>query len=200
MHGYRIEPVSILDYIVQRISQGFASTGRQISDLRKAVRVSDAKLDQILAILAGPVDTDPAATVLNLSIEENMKPITRKTTASAGTSLDLQMLDTGKALASISFVDSLQEPTNVAAGATVASTFSSSDAGVIVTDRGDGLNADISLVAPAPVPLPTGVVITAVTTVTNLDGSVLGPFTATGNPIDVIAGGPAGIMMVETAE
>ena len=111
---------------------------------------------------------------------------------------DLQLLDSGSAVATITFVNSVGEPTTAAAGATVATVWNSSDPGVAVTGRADGLNADVKPTITDPnAALPTGVTLSASTTITNLDGTVLGPFTSTGDPIDVVAGGPPGTKITE---
>jgi len=111
---------------------------------------------------------------------------------------DLQLLDNGSAVATITFVDSVGEPTTAQAGATIVTVWTSSDPGVAVTGRADGLNADVKPTITDPnAALPTGVTLSASTTITNLDGTVLGPFTSTGDPIDVVAGGPAGTKITE---
>jgi len=112
--------------------------------------------------------------------------------------VDFQLLDSGKALATISFVDAGGLPTTVQTGATIATVWTSSDPGVVVVGRADGLNADVSPATP-PV-LVTGAVVSASTTITNTDGSIIGPLAAQGNPIDVVAGGPAGMSIAESAQ
>jgi hypothetical protein len=112
--------------------------------------------------------------------------------------LDFTLLDSGKALATISFVDAAGLPTTSQAGASIATVWNSNNSGVVVVGRADGLNADVSPATP-PV-LVSGAVITAGTTITNPDGTIIGPLPASGNPIDVVAGGPAGMSIAETPE
>lgn len=187
--------MSILDRILTAINSGLASLQASADETLAAVQACDHKLDQILQILLEPVA--PAGTTLTITLEDDMTTAKKAVKKAV---LNIQLLDTGKALVTVGFVDSLGETATAAPGATISTSFTSSDPGVTVIGRGDGLTADVALVSPAPNPLPTGVVITSVTTVTNADASVLGPFTATGAPIDVIAGGPAGTTMVEAPE
>lgn len=106
--------------------------------------------------------------------------------------LDFQLLDNGTAVATVSFVDTLGEPTTLSSVSTATTAFTSSDPEVSVTANPDGLTAVIAAVVSPGQPLSTGVTITAVTTITNSDGSTApGPFTST-DQVDVVAGGPAG--------
>ena len=195
---------SILDRIVGAIDAGVSLLTRRHSHTDKLIhsllilgqangrkldllqQSTTSKLDQILSILLEPAAI--AGTVL-LFEGESMTP-----------SADFTFTDDGKALLTVSFVDSIKEPTSPVSGATISTAWTSSDSNVTVTDRGDGLNADVALITPAPTSLPTDVTITAVTTVTNPDGTVLGPFTSTSQPIDVIAGPIAGTVLVVAAE
>ena len=148
-------------------------------------------LQLILSAVAGPAT--PAGVVITLT-EGALKNMAKK---AAGAAVDFQILDNGTATATLSFVDSLGEPTTIQSGATVSTTWTSSDPEISATGSADGLSAALAAVVASGAPLSTGVVITAVTTVTNPDGSTVGPFTATGDPIDVIAGGPAGVQIAE---
>jgi hypothetical protein len=112
--------------------------------------------------------------------------------------VDFTLLDSGKALATIIFVDAAGLPTTPQTGAMIATVWTSSDPSVVVVGRTDGLNADVSPATP-PV-LVTGAVVSASTTIINPDGTTIGPLAASGNPIDVIAGGPAGMSIAETPE
>jgi hypothetical protein len=112
--------------------------------------------------------------------------------------VDFQLLDSGKALATVGFVDAAGLPTTPQSGASIATVWTSSDPGAVVVGRTDGLNADVSPAVP-PV-LVTGAVISASTTITNPDGTTIGPLAASGNPIDVVAGGPAGMSIAESAQ
>lgn len=171
--------MSILDRIVQ---QNFMILG--------AVQANSAKLDQILAILNEPDAIAGAAITLGEG-ENSMAKITKHSGAKAVIG-DFQLLDNGTALGTISFVDSVGEPTVPAAGATVSTSAVSSDPGITASVDATGLVLTLAPTQPLPVPLPTGVTVTATITITNTDGSVVGPFTATTVPIDLEAGGPAG--------
>ncbi len=105
-------------------------------------------------------------------------------------SIDVQILDDGTGLASVSFVDPKGNSIPAPAGSTVA--FTSSDSNVVVTANTDGLSASI---APAG-PLVNDVVITA--TATLADGVTT--FTDS-KQIDVIADAakPAGISLAVSA-
>ena len=65
---------------------------------------------------------------------------------------------------------------------------------VTVSVDATGLIVTAAPASPLPDPLPQGVVITASVTITDTDGSVLGPFTCddSKDPLNVTAGGPAG--------
>jgi len=146
---------------------------------------------KIIDILTVPQTAEVAG--IRITIEdENMAAKVR------ASGVDFQLLDSGKALATIGFVDAAGLSTTVATGATVATSWTSSDPGVVVVGRVDGLNADVSPATP-PV-LVTGAVVSASTTITNTDGTTIGPLTANGDPIDVVAGGPAGMSIAESAE
>ena len=115
-----------------------------------------------------------------------------------GAAIDFQILDNGTATATLSFVDTLNEPAILPQGATVATSWTSSDPQIAVAGNADGMGAVLTSVVNPGDPLKTGIVITGVTTVTLADGTTtLGPFTASGDPIDVIAGGPAGTQIAE---
>jgi len=175
--------MNILLSIYAAIVNGFAG-------LKSQIESANAKLDQILAIL----NEQPATNVItgaqiNLSEGANMQAKKLSKAAAIG---DFQLLDNGTATATISFVDSVGEPTAPVAGATVATNVTSSDPGIVVALDSTGLVITVSPASPLPTPLPTGVTITATPTITNPDGSTLGPFTAVSQPIDLVAGGPAG--------
>jgi hypothetical protein len=156
-------------------------------DSTRAIAESNAaKLDQILAIL----NEDPI-TGASITLTEGAKMLAKKASKAAAIG-DFQLLDNGTATATISFVDSVGEPTAPVAGATVATNVTSSDPGIVVALDSTGLIITVSPASPLPTPLPTGVTITAVPTISNPDGSTLGPFTAVSQPIDLVAGGPAG--------
>ena len=163
---------SILDRILARVNAAL-----------DAVQADSDKLDQILAILEEPAPI--AAAEITLQGASMAKKAMKAT-------VDFKELDNGSATGTISFVDSVGEPTSLAANATCATTATSSDPGLTVVVDSTGLILTITPTVPLASPLPVGVVVSTSTTITNADGSVLGPFAASSQPIDVIAGGPAG--------
>jgi hypothetical protein len=109
--------------------------------------------------------------------------------------VDLQMLDSGTAKATISFVDAAGLATVPVTGATVATTATMSNPAIVATVDPTGLV--VNLAPSVPPVLATGVVLTVSVTITNPDATVLGPFTGTGNPIDVVGSAIAGVSLVE---
>ena len=151
-----------------------------------------AQLDRIEAAVT--TDATPAGVVIELT--EGIKNTMKAKLAKA--SLDFTLLDNGTGTATLSFIDSLQEPTVAPPGSTVASQFTSSSPQVSVTGAADGMSAALAAVVNPGDPLQTGIIVSVSTTITLADGTtVLGPFTANGAPIDIIAGGPAGVQLVE---
>lgn len=114
----------------------------------------------------------------------------------AKAAVDLQMLDNGTATATISFVDAAGLATIPVTGATVATTATMSSPAIVATVGPTGLT--VGLAPSVPPQLVTGVVLTVSVTITNPDNTVLGPFTGTGNPIDVVGSTIAGISLVES--
>ena len=147
-------------------------------------------LQLIFNAVAGPAT--PVGVVI--AFTEGVKLMAKK---AVGAAVDFTILDNGTATATLSFVDALSEPTVLQIGATVSTAWTSSDPEIGVVGSADGMSAALNAIVSPGAPLSKGVVITAVVTVTNADASVLGPFTATGDPIDVIAGGPAGVQIAE---
>ena len=103
--------------------------------------------------------------------------------------IDLQLPDSGTGTATLTFTDSAGLPTALPAG--TVPVWSSSNPAIVLTPSADGTSAQFGPATP-PV-LATAVVLTAVTTLPS--GTVI---TATGQAIDVIGGGPAGVQMVES--
>jgi hypothetical protein len=171
--------VSILDRILTATNNGFAALATQ-RDL------DSARLDQILAILNEP---DPIAGA-DIHFEENMSKLHH----SSKGKLKFVLNDNGTATGTISFVDAAGAATTPAAGATIATTVTSSDPGVTASVDATGLIVSVAPASPLPSPLPLGVVISASVTITNTDGTVLGPFPCddSKDPLNVTAGGPAG--------
>ena len=186
--------MSMLDRILAAIVNGFAQQHSQIDAIANRQVSDSAKLDQILAIL----NEEPATNVIvgaSITLSEGAQMIAKKASRAAVIG-DFQLLDNGTATGTISFVDSVGEPTVPVAGATVATNVTSSDPGIVPSLDTTGLIVTLTPASPIPVPLPVGVVVTCVVTITNPDASVLGPFTVATQPVDLVAGGPAGASIV----
>jgi len=182
--------VSFLDVIYNAVLNGFASQHSMSESLAAKVDAQGQQIAQILAIL----NEAPATNVIvgaSITLIEGADMQAKKISKAAAIG-DFQLLDNGTATATISFVDSVGEPTAPVAGATVATNVVSSDPGIVVALDSTGLVITVSPASPLPTPLPTGVTITATPTITNPDGTTVGPFTAVSQPIDLVAGGPAG--------
>lgn len=178
---------SILDRILVAVEGGEAQQQAVNNVLIAAAQSISAKLDQILSILLEPATITGAE--LTLQGVNGMKAMTHKTGAKA--KVDFVLQDNGTATGTISFVDSVGEPTVTQTGATVATNPVSSDPGVVVSVDATGLVLTIAPASPVPNPLPVGVTITATVIITNPDASTI-TLTAVSDPIDVVAGGPAG--------
>jgi hypothetical protein len=143
----------------------------------------DADLRRVLSLLSPPIQATMTLTINPQGESMSDKPKAVKAT------LDLQLPDSGTGTASLAFVDAAGLPATLPSG--TIPVWSSSNPAIVVTPAADGLSAQFGPSTP-PV-LATGVVITAVTTLPS--GTVI---TATGQPIDVVGGGPTGATMVET--
>jgi len=103
----------------------------------------------------------------------------------------------GTATASVTFQDSTGLPASLPAGATLSNPFTSSDPGIVVEPASDGMSA---LLKPSTPPvLVTGAIITAgPATITLADGSTISIPAAdnSSDPLNVVAGGPAGMKIV----
>lgn len=174
-------------FILDGIYAGIAALLRGQAKLAAAVQSDSDKLDQILKILTA----EPPIAAAEIQFEE-----TEMAKVSHGSKGRLKFVlnDNGTATGTISFVDAVGAPTQPAAGATIATTVSSSDPGVTVSVDATGLIVTAAPATPLPSPLPQGVIVTASVTITNTDASVLGPFTCSNSadPLNVTAGGPAG--------
>jgi hypothetical protein len=181
--------LSQLPNILQRIEYKIDLLQQGQQQIILTVQKNQNLLNQVLNILTAPVPI--AGTVITLEKTKMTKKV-----KVGGTTLDLQILDTGTATGTISFVDSLGEPTVPETGANVSTSVTTSDPGAVASIDSTGLIITISLASPAPNPLPVGVTVTAVTTVSNPDGTTAGPFTAVSPAFDFQAGGPAGTQIV----
>jgi len=179
--------VSILTRIEAAIDKGFAQQKAASDALAATVQLQSSQLAQILEILNEP---DPISGAEIKFKENNMTKLQH----SSHGKLKFKLNDSGTATGTISFFDSVGAPTTPAAGATIATTVTSSDPGVTVSVDATGLIVTAAPASPLPSPLPQGVVVSFTTNVTNTDGSVLGPFTGdnSADPLNVTAGGPAG--------
>jgi hypothetical protein len=125
---------SILDVILRAIRDGFASIGRQISDVRTAVAVSDAKLDQIIGFLALDI-----ADHFRFSITIDGK------TQTGDSPMAFSMTDSQVAQLSIAPLDKKGKPASLDGVPVWAS---SDETVVTVLADSTGLNAVLSAVAP----------------------------------------------------
>lgn len=186
--------MSILDRILNAIGVGFAwqtqalaMQQREIEEISQVVKSNGAKLDQIIGYLTEPAPITGAT----LTFEEtDMSKLHHNSKGK----MKFVLNDNGTATGTIAFTDSVDVPTTPAAGASVSTTVTSSDPGVTVSVDATGLVVTATPVTPIPTPIPTGVVVTAVITITNADGTVIGPLTCdnSADPLNVTAGGPAG--------
>lgn len=187
--------MSILDRILNAISAGFAwqaqaiaEQQRELEEISQVVKSNAGKLDQIIGYLTEPAPIAGAELIFK---ENDMSKLHKG-------KMKFVLNDNGSATGTISFTDSVGVPTAPAAGASVSTTVTSSDPGVTVAVDATGLIVTATPVTPIPSPIPTGVIVTAVVTVTNADGTVLGPFTCddSADPLNVTATGPAGASIV----
>lgn len=127
--------MSILDYIVRVIVAGFSRIGRQFTELLAAVRVSDAKLDQILELLRLAV-LDHFRFTIEVEGRETQigdSPIMFNLTDSQVAALSIQPLDKKNKPAALDGIP----------------VWASSDETVVtVVADATGLNATVSAVAP----------------------------------------------------
>lgn len=108
--------------------------------------------------------------------------------------VDFQLLDNGTAKAVATPQDSVGVATTLPAG-TSTPTWASSDPGVVVAPDPSDASGLTAIVSPATPPvLVTGAVISVSATLP--DGTTV--ITGSGDPIDVIAGGPTGFKVVES--
>ena len=145
---------------------------------------------QILSLLTPP----PVAGII-ITFEEGEDMVTRAT-------LDIQIPDDGSktVTANLGFVDKVGAATQPVPNATVATTAAMSDPSLAASVDTTGTVITISVVpfTTPPATLPTGVTLSASTTITNLDNTVLGPFSATGSvAMDVAAGPVAGTFVIK---
>ena len=176
-----------MDRTLSAINNGFAAQKAASDAAAAELAVISAQTAQILAILDEP---DPIAGA-DIKFEEN--DMSKLHSTSKG-NLKFVLNDNGTATGTITFLDAARAHTAPAAGATIATTVASSDPGVTVSVDATGLIVTAAPASPLPDPLPQGVVISASVTITNTDGTVLGPFPCDNSkdPLNVTAGGPAG--------
>ena len=151
-------------------------------EIQRELREINCHLVEILAILR---PAPPVAASMTLKLQGDSKMAAKAVKAT----IDLQLPDSGTGTATLTFTDSAGLPTTLPAG--TVPVWSSSNPAIVLTPSADGTSAQFGPATP-PV-LATAVVLTAVTTLPS--GTVI---TATGQAIDVIGGGPAGVQMVES--
>jgi len=173
--------------ILDRIYEAIVTAVEDIKQISSAVQINSGKLDQILSILNEPAPPVGAA----IKFKENEMT---KLQHNSKSKMKFVLNDNGTATGTITFVDASGAPTQTVVGATVATTATSSDPGVTVSVDPTGLIVTAAPASPLPLPLPQGVVISFSITITNPDGSTIGPLTCdnSADPLNVTAGGPAG--------
>jgi hypothetical protein len=144
---------------------------------------------QILSLLTPP----PVAGIIITFEGEDM--VTRAT-------LDIQIPDDGSrtVTANLGFVDKVGAATQPVPNATVATAATMSDPSLVASVDATGTVITISVVpfTTPPATLPTGVILSVSTTITNPDNTVLGPFSAAGSvAMDVVAGPVAGTFVIK---
>jgi hypothetical protein len=150
-------------------------------------------LEQILQQLQPPPATGIIISFVSNESQEEKDNMTNKAKATKA-GVDFQLLDNGTATATVSFVDSVGNPTSTPVGAAPAVYTSSNPAVVSVgATNADGVSATLT-----PLSLGTGVIVSATVTVTDPTG-VNPPVTlsGSGNPIDVIAGAASALAISE---
>lgn len=181
------------------------------ASLKQQLDKVQADLNQILAYLNPPPAGPPVEAVMNITIGDDVKT----TKAISRATADLQIADSGQTgTITITLVDGAGEPANMSPTATVAVAYTVNDPTnpsapeIAVTPVAASTpNSNVqtatfapSLPSPPPATLSTGVVVSAVVTVsdTNPANPTL-TFSTSGQPIDLTAGGPAGATMAESA-
>jgi hypothetical protein len=154
-----------------------------VKDVITGQLVQTKILNQILVAIQKA--KSPVSFKLNLITKDDIM-------AKVKASIDFKLLDNGTATATLSFIDSVGEPTTLPVGATISvPSWASSDPSVVVVPAADGLSAAVSPATPPT--LIDGVTLTAGTaTITNADSSTETLAAVTSEGIDVIAGGPTG--------
>jgi len=153
----------------------------------KLLNRMDEKLDKLLS-QQSRMDTTLALTLALLKAPAAFV-VREERMARLKAIVDFRMLDNGSATATLTPVDVAGLPTTLPDG-TPPPSWASRDPAVVVTPAADGMSATL---APATPPvLATGVIITASTTLP--DGTAI---SGSGNPIDVVAGGPTGFQITE---
>lgn len=159
-----------------------------IADQKVLISINErieANTQMLLAILT---PAPPAKFIITYRTDLNSTGEQQHMSALTAT-LDFDLLDSGTATATLTVVDAAGLTTTLPAGTPVPTWVTSSPA-IVLTPAPDGMSAAISPSTP-PV-LATGVVITVTTTLAT--GTVI---TGTGQPIDVIGGGPTGFLISE---
>lgn len=178
----------------------------QATDLCKMILFEESKTldaaNQILALLTPHI----AGITITFSLGETMnnpsnpKPVSKL----RGASLAIDIPDDGSktVTAIVGFVDDVGNPALTAPGSVAATTVTLSNPAITATVDSTGLVITLAptpVVPPAIPTLATGVSVSVTVTLTNPDGTVVGPFTVTGDTlISVVAGGPAGVVLQES--
>jgi hypothetical protein len=174
---------SIID-LLRKLLLGQTEANQLAVESNQQMSLIAAHLSAIVVLL-----TPPPPTHFTIELTEGDTTMASKATKGK---LKLNILDNGTATATLTLIDAAGLPTQLPAGSTVTGPWASSDPGVVVTPDATDL---VAAVAPATPPvLVTGAVITAGPLVmTNADDTTVNLGSAsTTDPINVVAGGPAG--------
>jgi hypothetical protein len=192
---------SLLERILAELNQQNTSNTAQFSRLSSATATISAELKivqgvaaQILAILLEPPPIAGAVIALSLSKKKEGTTMLSQTHVA---SVDLTLQDNGTATGTISFTDAAGQPDTAPAGSTISTTLTTSSPFLGAVIDATGLVITLSPVPsptppPFPTPMPVDMTVTAVVTVTPPGSPALGPFTATSEGIDLVAGPIAG--------
>jgi hypothetical protein len=177
--------------ILKTFGRRLRSIETTLSNIQAQQARQEIQLQQILAQLLPPPPAGFLMTFESNQENEMANKAPRKAT------MDFQLLDNGTATATLTLVDAAGLPTTLPSGATIGvPPWASSNPAIVVTPAADGMSA--ALAPSSPPVLVTGVVISAgPATITNADGSTVSLAVVSGDPIDVIAGGPAGFSISE---
>lgn len=176
----------------------FTQIEQQITSLQQQLESTAAQLQTIIEAVTVP----PIAGVVVTISQQGAANMNVSRAVKAG--LDLQIPDDGSkpTKGTITFVDKVEQPTNPVAGATVATVATLSDPSLVATVSADGLTVAVVPAAPTAFsgPLPiTGITLSVSVTITNPDGTTIGPLPATATPaMDLVTSAIGGVQIAES--